>query len=51
MNLAKYREAASRNLSGGVLLAGNKVIVNLKGKPTFRRYELQLNFRPQHRRQ
>ncbi len=33
MNLAKYREAASRNLSGTVLLAGNKVIVNLKENP------------------
>ncbi len=43
MNLAKYREAASRNLSGGVLLAGNKVIVNLKSNPLLGN-ELQLNF-------
>ncbi len=33
MNLAKYREAASRNLAGGVLLAGNKVLVNMKANP------------------
>lgn len=43
MNLAKYREAASRNLSGGVLLAGNKVIVNLKANPLLGD-KLQLTF-------
>lgn len=43
MNLAKYREAASRNLSGAVLLAGNKVIVNLKANPLLGD-KLQLTF-------
>lgn len=43
MNLAKYREAASRNISGSVLLAGNKVIVNLKSNPLLGQ-QLQLSF-------
>lgn len=43
MNLAKYREAASRNLAGGVLIAGNKVIVNMQVNPLLGN-ELHLHF-------
>jgi hypothetical protein len=43
MNLAKYREAASRNLAGGVLIAGNKVIVTMKANPLLAD-KLQLSF-------
>ena len=43
MNLAKYREAASRNLAGGVIIAGNKVIVNMQVNPLLGD-QLLLNF-------
>ena len=43
MNLAKYREAASRNLAGGVIIARNKVIVNMQVNPLLGD-QLQLNF-------